>query len=277
MGKVSRENTTDKNIDNFLNVNIEKSLLEIENSLRDNITFVLKDKYGKDWESHLGVSNERIEEWKNRITDEERRLNGKRLDPRLLYYSDFYDLKTIIIKNWDIFKQVFNDKKQLEYQLGTLESFRNPNAHHRELLSHQKHLAIGIVGELKLDILNYRGDKEKIESYFPSIDSLQINSDNFQNGHIIHLDKIYRIGDTLEIVVFASSPPNQDILYSFEYGNIKSDWIKENRFKIEINESHIGNASLFILIKSTLKYNKYNGRYDDSCIFSITVVPNINS
>ena len=52
-------------------------LRDIENVLRTNIQFILKDKYGDSWEKHLGVSKDRIKKWEERKEEERNRLNGK--------------------------------------------------------------------------------------------------------------------------------------------------------------------------------------------------------
>ena len=115
-------------------IDVDKSLRDIENFLRNNIMYILKNKYGSNWEKHLGVTEERLEVWNNRMIEEGKRLKGQAIENRKIYYSDFYDFKTIINKNWDIFKKCFEEKKIIEHQLSQLESFRNPNAHNRDLL-----------------------------------------------------------------------------------------------------------------------------------------------
>jgi hypothetical protein len=70
------------------------------------------------------------------------------VDPRLIYYADFYDLGTIIEKNWSLFKDVFGELNRLRVYLHDLERLRDPDAHRRELLPHQKHIVLGVSGEL---------------------------------------------------------------------------------------------------------------------------------
>jgi hypothetical protein len=89
--------------------------------------------------------------------------------------------------------------------LDMLENFRNPNAHNRDIMEHQKHLLVGIVGELKIDMMEYRGDREKEESYFPKIDTVQINSQSYTTSNLYSArKKIYKVGDSMEIVIYAS-------------------------------------------------------------------------
>src|ERR1700754_4494350 len=77
-------------------IDIEEELKILENSVRDIIIFVLSQKHGNNWINKLKLTNEHIKKWHDRKAVEETRLKGKVLDSRLIYYSDFYDLRTII-------------------------------------------------------------------------------------------------------------------------------------------------------------------------------------
>lgn len=241
---------------NNIEIDCNSYLRDIENVLRTNIQFILKDKYGENWEKKLGVSENRINKWKERKEEEKKRLNGKELESRLLFYSDFYDLKEIISKNWDVFENIFKNRKEFEYQLEMLESFRNPNAHNRDLLEHQKYLLVGIVGEIKSNILEYRGSIEKEDTYFLKVNSININGKIYNNSHLVDLKKTLRKGDRLDITFYVSAPPNQKVFYSI----YKSEnWQEEPHFIIEIDENdNIGDSSIIFLIKSDQEYHKIN-------------------
>lgn len=231
-------------------------LRDIENFLRTNIQFILKDKYGDSWEEHLGVTEDRIKKWNERKEEERNRLNGRVLESRLLFYSDFYDLKEIMLKNWELFKSIFKNKKDLEYQLAMLESFRNPNAHNRDLLEHQKYLLVGIVGEIKSSILEYRGSIEKEDTYFLSIDNVNINGKIYNSPYCAELENPLRKGDILDITFYVSAPPNQKVFYSvYNSGN----WQEGAHFIIEIDEEDkVGDSSIMFDIKSDQEYHKIN-------------------
>jgi hypothetical protein len=109
-----------------------QELRNAENSIRDFLVEVLSRKYGGDMESHFGVSDDRIEKWKERKTVEEKRFSSTSIEERLIYYADFYDLKTIIKKNWgdcDELRDAFDNLKKIEFYLEELDKFRNPDAH----------------------------------------------------------------------------------------------------------------------------------------------------
>lgn len=255
-------------LDKSLNTN--DALREIENFLRDNIMFILKNMYDEDWINHLGVSEERFDEWKNRQDIERKRLKGSVVENRILYYADFYDLKTIITKNWDIFKNCFNDKKIIEYQLSQLESFRNPNAHNRDLLDYQKHLLLGYIGEIKNGIMNYRGNVEKKSTYFPELHSVNINGKNYKYMMII-LPEMYRAGELLEVTVYTTVPNTKKMYYKLE----KSEWTEENHFQILIDDTQYGSVKKTIFYKSDADYHLISQLKCDGFVeITYTVVPN---
>ena len=256
-----------------VDINVDIELRDIENFLRDNITFILKNKYNEEWEDKLGVSPERIVRWKERREEEKKRLGGKELEGRLLYYSDFYDLQVIIKKNWDIFKEVFPEKKLVEYQLKQLESFRNPNAHNRDLLEHQKYLLKGIAGEIKSHIIKYRGEVENIDTYFPKIDRINVNGKIYSCSSV-ELDVNLRRGDELDIILYASTPPNQKVYYAISAQNL--EWQESPRFHIQIDETdYIGENTIIFLIKSDQEYHRdrFMTPHDDICIIKFMILP----
>ena len=48
------------------NIDVNEAMRDIENFLRNNIMYILKNKYDNDWEKHLGVSDERLAIWTSR-------------------------------------------------------------------------------------------------------------------------------------------------------------------------------------------------------------------
>lgn len=254
-------------------IDVDKSLRDIENFLRNNTMYILKNQYGNDWKKHLGVTKERLEVWNSRMLEEGKRLKGQSIENRKIYYSDFYDLKTIIIKNWDIFKKCFDEKKIIEHQLSQLESFRNPNAHNRDLLDYQKHLLVGYIGNIKNGIMKFRGDIEKKSTYFPEYESLNINGKIYKNSWA-HLEEIFRDGDEIEITIYVTSPNTQKIFYKMDnhFGKKNENWTEKNHFKIEIDNTKLGKNEKIIYFKSDADYHM-NGEWDGLVTISYTVVP----
>jgi hypothetical protein len=119
-------------------MDLTQALKDTENSLRDFIASVLEKKIGGDWMSKCGVTAERLKQWQDRKTVEGKRQTGGVVEPRLIYYADFYDIKTILEKNWDKFSEAFGEWKTMRVYLNELETLRDPDAHRRELLPHQR-------------------------------------------------------------------------------------------------------------------------------------------
>src|ERR1035437_2566992 len=91
---------------------VNQALKDIENSLRDFIGAILHQSFGDDWIAKCGVTDERIQQWKQRQEEELKRQKTGAAEARLIYYADFYDLPTILRKNWSgEFSEAFGDIK----------------------------------------------------------------------------------------------------------------------------------------------------------------------
>lgn len=256
--------------------NEEVALKSVENSIRDLISFVLESKHGSNWIEILKVSPERIDNWKSRMETERKRLKGRALDARLLYYSDFYDLKEIITKHWDLFKDVFEDKKRIEVFLGELEKLRDPNAHRRELYEYQKSLVIGISGEIRMSIMKYRGKKMDVNDYFPKIESVRdsygTNVSNPCYAQMIINNNPFKVGDSVEITAFSTDPQGDKLQFSIERIGTKN-WISTNKKIITFEEKDIGKCcDINVMIRSTRSYYAYSD-FDDYVMFRYIVLP----
>jgi hypothetical protein len=260
-----------------MEVDVTQALKDAENALRDFISSILSKKLSADWIDNCGVSAERIEKWRGRKAEEEKRQRFGVVEERLLYYADFYDLKTILKKHWDtIFVEVFGEWKTMEVWLDELGRLRDPDAHRRELLPHQKHLAIGIVGEIRTRIVRYRSKQETSEDYFPRIESAR---DSFGNlfpsgtGKYVLTKSILRLNDIIDIVLTASDPFDAPLKYGIR-NDITMDilWQKENSFSIIIPEYIRKDLSVTIYIRSPRRFRAYK-ECDDWVEFHYTVLP----
>lgn len=259
-----------------------QNLKDVENSLRDIIFLILKNKYGDNWMENTGVSEERITKWQDRKEEEKRRQQSGTIEERLMYYSDFYDLKTIINKNWELFLSVFNDKKTIDTFLTLLEKYRDPDAHRRELFSYQKMLIAGISGEIRSLITRYHSKRETGSDCFPRIESVRDNFGNscISNGVLFCDSKMnLRPGDKLEFIVAASDPEGLDLEYRIStkpgtWPEFEPKWQKQNTFQYEISEKNIAKRlSVEIYMRSPRDYHA-DGDRDDSAQFTYTVLPN---
>lgn len=258
-------------------IDAEAELKILENSVRDIITFVFSKKFGSNWIDSLKIPSERITKWIERQSVENVRLKGKTLEPRLIYYADFYDLKSIIEKHWeDSFKDVFQDKKSTIVLLEEAEKLRDPNAHRRELFEYQKHLICGISGEIRTRIMAYRGKKENPDDYFPIVeavsDSLGNKLTNTVYAQIIESCIVVKVGDTVDILTYSTDPLGGEIEYNIgRIGN--QNWSKDNRATIIFEKSDIGRCcDINIKIRSIREHHAYNN-FDDYITLRYIVLP----
>jgi hypothetical protein len=250
-----------------------EALKEVENSLRDFISNFLEERIGKDWIGCCGVTLDRISKWKEKQEIEEKTLKYSSIEKRLLYYSDFYDLITIIDKNWDKgFNDIFGNKATTMVFLNLLEDFRNPEAHRREFLPHQKHLILGVSGEIRNRLILYRSKKETGKDYFPRLESVRDNLENtwVQGDKNINTNLTLRVGDTLQFFITATDPLGEDLEYSL-YGD---KWQKSNSIEIKLTEKHISKKHGFIVaVRSKRSYHADSFGCDDSVLFEYQILP----
>ena len=260
-------------------MDITQSLKDAENSLRDFISSVLSQSHGTDWVDKCGVSLERLAIWKERKVSEEKRQESGVVDERLIYYADFYDLKTIMKKHWSgEFSKALGDWKTFEVWLTELEKLRDPDAHRRELLPHQQNLAIGISGEIRSKIVRYRSRRETIDDCFPKIESARDNLGNIwvpgnKTGQIVFTEMTLRPGDSINYIVTARDPEDLTLEYGIDIGHEGIKWQSLNSFVVEITVEHISRTfTIHLYIKSSRDYHaSYPG--DDNVSFFYQILP----
>ena len=267
-----------------MDINENDSIKNLEESLRTIISFAMEVKYGVNWIEKLKINKEKIEDWKLKREEERRRLRNNVSENRLLYYSDFYDLKTIILKHWDdCFCDVFKDKKEFEVLVDIVGAFRTNIAHHRLLHNHQKLLLKGIEERLLFQITEFRADRDNEDSYYPKITSVLINGYDITNiSESLKLgEKKYHVGDKMKVAIKTISPPDIKIKYAIF---IDGDTTLNNKIYSDSNETefilekkHIPFIHIKAIIKSTEdyhRYNTYNGNsYDGLWEQNIHVLP----
>jgi len=239
---------------------------EYENLLRKTICLFLGDQD----DVNFGVTSDRIEKWKEKRAIEAKK--NKVIENRIIYYSDFYDLKTIITKHWLVFKPIFIEKKRFEVYFSEVENLRNTIAHGREILSFQRDILNGIIGDLKNQIVNYHNQNMKPDDFFIKILSISDNLGNRWDGSQISLlgtKKTLRVGDYLEFVIDAFDPKGREIEYEIkQHFNVYFKG-KEN-IKIKITDKMISKTVSLKITASTVCEEYDNS---DSVTFIYTVIP----
>lgn len=256
-------------------MDITQAIRDTENSLRDLINDRLQGTYGAVWESKLGITEARRARWAERLVSEERRSKGAPIEPRLLYYSDFYDLWEILRRNWDVFKEVFGDSKTLEVWMSELERLRDPNAHNRDLLPYQRHLALGISGDIRAQIIRYRKKMDNADDYFPKIESVRDSVGNaWPTANLAASKATVRVGDQIEFVITATDPLGEPMQYG-HYWHPSNDevWEDSNTLTLHVPEHLIGKSrELHLRVRSGRKEKAY-GTCDDFKMFHYDILP----
>jgi hypothetical protein len=264
-------------------VDITQVLKDTENALRDFVASVLQQQMGADWIVKSGVTPERIEKWKERQEVEARRQASGAIDERLLYYADFYDLRTILKCHWPKFSDALGELKTFEVWLSELEKLRDPDAHRRELLPHQKHLALGLEGEIRTRIVRYRSKLETRDDYYPRIESVRDNYGTIYvaGGRGMVAGPSLRPGDKLEFVVTARDPKDEALWYQFASmvsattgaRSLQSGWIREGSYTYVVGEADVrANFQIIVGVRSSRKFHAHDD-LDDYTIFSYEVLP----
>lgn len=263
-------------------IDVNQELKKIENALRDIISFSMNIKYGPNWIDQLMINKTKIADWKNKMNEEIKKYRGTKIENRLIYYSEFYDLCNIIGKHWDdIFKDIFIEKKQIEVLLDIISANRISIAHNRELREYQKSFLIGASGMIRHMITEYKADRDNEESYYPKFESIFINDiDILRVEERIEIyDKKYHVGDEIEVVVNVNCPPDVDVKYVISIGDesfhVFSDkeFSKNNRAKYVLKKKDISSVNIVVVVKSNQEYHKYKS-FDLKEECSISVLPN---
>lgn len=260
-------------------LDITQALKDTENALRDFVATVLQKKLGADWIVKCGVTPERRQKWMERKEDEAKRQTSGTVDERLLYYADFYDLKTILKKHWQEFSDALGEWHRLEVWLSELEKLRDPDAHRRELLPHQKHMALGIEGDIRTRLVRYRSKLETLEDYFPRIECVRDNYGTVYTAGsdgMVSAGATLRPGDRLEFVVTARDPLDAPLEYrfcTFRIGGFDSDWISQNSYSYVVSKSDVGRMFIVIIkIRSPREFHA-SATDDDSVFIRYRVLP----
>ena len=88
----------------------------------------------------------------------------------LLAYTEFHQLKAIILDNWIAFGPALKKCKYVEVYLDRMGGFRNPSMHARNLVAFERSLVDGIVGEFRNLTTLYRTTMGPDMQHYPVIE-----------------------------------------------------------------------------------------------------------
>jgi Swt1-like HEPN len=104
-----------------------------ENEIRSLIRDTLDEKLNAGWwETAVPTSVKKMAESRQRTAEKDSWLEGAKGDR--LEFVDFGDLSSIILQNWDSFKDIMPGQEWIKQRMNELEKARNFIAHNRMLL-----------------------------------------------------------------------------------------------------------------------------------------------
>jgi len=254
---------------------VTQALKDTENSLRDFIAVILREKLGESWIENCGISSKKLEKWKGHREDEEKRQGSGVVEQRLIYYADFDDLRTILERHWlGEFSNAFGEWKRMEVFLNELKNLRDPDAHRRELMPHQKYLILGIAGDIRTRLVRYRSKKETSEDYYPRIESARDSLGNiytYGNDKLLNTGMRLRPSDVIDFVVTATDPQGESLEYRIASPN--TEWQDSNILSLRLTENNVKKRfEVLLVIKSKRQFHE-NIEDDDFVIFVYEVLP----
>lgn len=103
-------------------------LYVLENSIREVILRVMRNKHGENWWEKKGPKEIIKEVQKRKETENENPWHGRR-GSHEIYYTDILHLGRIVQNNWADFKNILPDAQWLTLKLGEISHSRNPVSH----------------------------------------------------------------------------------------------------------------------------------------------------
>ncbi len=242
---------------------------EYENTLRKLIISIL----GSTDVAKYKVPENRVEQWFQKRAIEEKQNNGILFEKRILFYSDFYDLKTIIDKNWESFLPVLNDKKRWLVFFQEVEQYRNTVAHGRPLIKSQEDLLSGIVMDLKNSITIFHNKNNMKEDFFIEINRVTDNLGNAWGRSIFDRSKkpTLREGDEYEINIEANDPKDREIEYRIFSLCLSLNIIQNsNKFNFSFKSNLVGRN---IVLGIQVRTPETDYKNEDTLRIDICVLP----
>ena len=253
------------------------ALRSAENTLRDFIQEVLAENLGENWIDHCGVTPERIERWRERREEERRKIRGRGIEERLLYYADFYDLPVISKKHWPLFEPCFGKWKTMEVYLEKLEDFRNPDAHRRDLFPYEINLILGITGFIRTAVTNIRSQRKPTDEFFPRFEQV---TDSFGSAatpdrKYVTTNRVLHPEDEVHFLAKAWDPKNDACEFRLLRNHFDNlvDWTQEHRLRWIVREGDVGQeVTACVYLRSPRRFHARSS-YDDIMSFEYTVLP----
>lgn len=203
---------------------------------------IIIDILGEHPSDYKGISEEKANRWEEKREEQTKKDNGRCFEPRLIYYSEFYDLGIIIEKNWEQFKPIFKDKKRFQVFYKEISDHRNTVAHGRYLIGCQNLLLEGILRDTKNLRTMYHNKNTNLDDFFIRIYKISDNLGNVWTDTIKPESRpILKVGDEYELTIEAHDPKERKIHYYCVHPHTKEKSPQQTSpvIEIKIDESMI--------------------------------------
>jgi len=253
---------------------LARSIKDAENALRDFIEYSLEKHLGTEWMSKCGIPSARIDVWRERKAQGELDSVPIQGEERLIYYAPYEDLYDLITENWiGDFQGAFTERERLVAFMKIIEEYRDPMQLRRELFVFQKHLIMGITGEIRAKITAYRSLLEVGKEGYPRIEYIKDSLGNIWvpgKPRRLKTNLTVHPGMTLEFIVQATDPEELPLEYKIH----GQKWQAGNILFFDVMEKHVQKqAQINITIRSSRKFHAYPLGYDDRVVFEYQIVP----
>jgi hypothetical protein len=252
---------------------------EAINGIEASLRLLIRTVLGNTWAAR-GVLD--ISMLEARREEERKRRDGAAVESDLLAYTHIYELRKIIVKNWEDFKPALVERKRFDIYMDRIEDFRNVPMHSRDLLPFERDLLSGIAGELRNIVTIYRSSKGPDMNHYPVADSLvdsfgnEIDSDNgvcftglrLQIGQVVEFHCRGWDAQSRDLTWTLSSRTLQGAVDSATGDTVTLRWV--------VGEESVGEDSAVVIeMKSSGTYHRHGGRdgWDFTCRFRYHVDP----
>jgi hypothetical protein len=253
-------------------MDITREIYDAENALREFLHQSFSKKYGELWTNENDLTKKLMVKWTERKAHDEKGANAIKGKEKAIQYANLEELRELIAQCWsDEMGEVFEDKQTLDTFLKILNDYRNPDSRRRELFRHQKHLLLGIAGDIRSRIILHRS-KQEIGGPYPRIESVKDNLGNLWtpgNPRRLRTSNTLYAGDELEFIITAYDPEEKELGYRCQHGK----WQANNIVLVPIDRRMVEKQGLIhLMIRSDRKHHAYRMGFDDRVTFEYEII-----
>lgn len=200
-------------------MDLSASVERAEKSLRMVVRELLPD-----WQSRPGAPGGSV--LQDRRDNEQRKRVGAQVSNDLLDFTNLGELVEIIGQNLEKFSAVFPDSERVKALLTTLNDYRNPISHFRDLVPAEQDLLSGTCGLITNLITKYKSDPSDLNRYYSRIISvrnhlgveLEDYSPGIGMGRPATVVATAEVDETLTFDCVGSDPRDRELLWRLYVG-----------------------------------------------------------